>query len=342
MDVKRFLALLLCLLFLAASASAETLSFGAVSADKRADYIDMAEEKVADWPAFISFLQEFPNLTRVDMFSTQVTEKEVAMLEEALPAVEFGWTLQLMKYKDKHIVRTDATYFSTRHGFCPNHRSEEFALLRYAKSLLALDLGHNNLTDISFLRNMPNLRVLILGENQKLKNVGELAALQDLEYLELFTCGIRDITPLTKLTKLMDLNLGNNQVEDWRPLKEMTWLKRLWIPGMTAHGMSNADLQELQEALPDTVIMAERRFVSNPTGNGWRYYSDYKADKAADNLVPHYAVIKEMMEEDAYIPFAESAPLEEEEDHPEDVYMVTDVDPAGLDDTAADPAENNP
>ena len=175
--MRRFFAVLCCLLLLCASASGGDVVFGSVSADRDSEYIDMGDEIVTDWNAFIAFLKEFPNLKKVDMFATQITRDQVALLEEALPDVAFGWNLQLMKYKNKHIVRTDATAFSTLHGKCPNHYSEEFVLLNYCTDLLALDLGHNNLTDLSFLQSMPRLRVLILGENQKMKDVTEIGKL---------------------------------------------------------------------------------------------------------------------------------------------------------------------
>ena len=297
--MKKIFALLLGLLLLCGAALAEEVSFGAVSFDRDAETIDMGDQAVNDFSGFIAFLQEFPNLKKVDMFATQVTKKQVSMLEEALPDVQFGWTMQLMKYKNKHIVRSDAEAFSTLHGVCPNHRSEEFALLKYCTNMLALDLGHNNLTDITFLLNMPHLRVLILGENQKLRDISVLAELKDLEYLELFTCGIKDITPLTKLPNLIDLNLANNSVKDWRPLKEMKQLKRLWISDMGEHALTAAEKQELEEALPDTVIM----YKGKPTDNGWR--TDPKT-KVND---PHYDIIYEIFHTGVYIPFEESAPL---------------------------------
>lgn len=297
--MKKIFALLLGLLLLCGAALAEEVSFGAVSFDRDAEAIDMGDQAVEDFKGFIAFLREFPNLKKVDMFATQVTKNQVSMLEEALPDVQFGWTMQLMKYKNKHIVRSDAEAFSTLHGVCPNHRSEEFALLKYCTNMLALDLGHNNLTDITFLLNMPRLRVLILGENQKLRDISVLAELQDLEYLELFTCGIKDISPLTKLPRLIDLNLANNSVKDWRPLKEMKQLKRLWISDMGEHALTAAEKQELEEALPDTVIM----YKGKPTDNGWR--TDPKT-KVND---PHYEIVYEMFHTGVYIPFEESAPL---------------------------------
>ncbi len=314
--VKSIMALLVVLLFLCFAAGAEeapeTVSFGSLSFDRDTTKIDMGDEVITDFQGFIAFLQEFPHLKKVDMFATQVTADRVAQLEEALPGVEFGWKLQLMKYKTRHIVRTDATAFSTLHGICPNHASKEFELLKYCTGMLALDLGHNNLTDLSFLLSMPHLRVLILGENQKLKNIELLAELKDLEYLELFTCGIKDITPLTELPNLIDLNLANNSVQDWRPLKEMKQLKRLWISDMGVHALSKAERQELEEALPDTVIM----YTGQPTDNGWR--TDPKTKKND----PHYDIIYEIFHTGNYIPFEESAPLPGES--PAD-WLVEDI-----------------
>ena len=297
--MKKIAALLCVFLLLCAAASAEEVSFGDVSFSRDAAVLDLGDQVIRDFPAFMDFLREFPDLRRVDMFATQVTAARVSQLEEAFPEVKFGWTLQLMRYKDRHIVRTDAEAFSTLHGICPNHPSSEFELLKYCTEMLALDLGHNNLTDISFLRSMPRLRVLILGENKHLKNIELIGELQDLEYLELFTCGIRDITPLTKLPRLMDLNLANNSVKDWRPLKEMKQLKRLWISDMGEHALSAAEKAELEEALPDTEIM----YKGQPTDNGWRTLPGTKTSH------PHYEVVYEIFHTGVYIPFEESAPL---------------------------------
>lgn len=307
--MKKAIVILLAFLFLCGSSLAEeaasgTVSFGDVSFDRGTEYIDLGDQSVGNLSSFISFLQEFPNLKKVDMFATQIDRNGVQKLEEALPDVTFGWTLQLMKYKNKHIVRTDAEAFSTLHGVCPNHNDNDFLLLKYCTSLLALDLGHNYVSDLSFLRNMPHLRVLILGENTTLKNIEVIGELKELEYLELFTCGFTDISPLVNLPNLMDLNLSNNKVKDWRPLKEMKQLKRLWISGMCSKKMTEAEKKELQEALPDTEIVFNGR---DPMDKGWRTDPKTKANH------PHYDVIYEIFHTGKYIPFEESAPLPGEE-----------------------------
>ena len=300
--MKRFFTLLLVFLMLCGTAAAEEISFGSVSFDREAEYIDLGDQTVKNYKEFIAFLQQFPNLKKVDMFATRITADHVEELENAFPDVSFGWYLQMMRY---HFIRTDADAYSALDGAHPKHSGKEFALLKYCPDLLALDVGHNDIRDPSFLTSMPHLRVLILADNLNLKNVELIGTLQDLEYLELFSCGIEDISPLTSLTHLMDLNLSNNRVKDWRPLKEMKWLKRLWISGMCTGNRRRQELtaeerQELEEALPDTEIV----YTGEPTDNGWRYLRK-------NEPVPHYAVIREMFygETQYYVPFEESPPL---------------------------------
>ena len=300
--MKKIIALLLGFLLLCSAAAAEEITFGGASFDTDAEYIDMGDVTVKDWDAFTAFLKKFPNLKKVDMFATRITAGYVEKLEKAFPDVAFGWYLQMMRY---HFVRTDADAYSALDGAHPRHTDEEFKLLKYCPGLLALDLGHNDIRSASFLDSMPNLRVLILAENPNLKNVERIASLKNLEYLELFSCGIEDISPLTALTGLMDLNLSNNRVKDWRPLKEMKGLRRLWISGMCTGNRKRQELTaaerlELEEALPYTEIV----YTGEPTSKGWRWLSK-------NNPAPHYAVILEMFygETQYYVPFEESPPL---------------------------------
>lgn len=323
--MKRWIACFLCLCCLAGAAGADPVSFGGLSFDSASESVDLGGRAVGDkeWNAFIAFLKKFPDLKRVDMFATPIRTANVDRLVKAFPGVEFGWTLQLMYYKDRHIVRSDATYFSTKHGVCPNHNNKDFTLLKYCTNLLALDLGHNNITDLSFLRSMPRLRVLILAENQKLKDITPIGELRDLEYLELFWTAVQDLTPLKSLPNLMDLNLSKTTLLDISPLLEMKQLRRLWLANVNilvsqksrkTRKLTEDEMQALRDALPDTEIV----FTGDSDGSGWRYYDDKIKDKDPANLVPHFAVISQMMKEDTYIPFPESAPLPGQEAVPED------------------------
>ena len=292
--MKKSIVLILCLVLLCGTALADPVAFGGVSFDSTAEAIDLGDQIVTDWDGFVVFLHAFPDLKKVDMFATLIGRNEIDRLAETFPDIHFGWTMQMTPY---HTVRTDATAFSTLHGWCDPHTSSELEILKYCTGMMALDLGHNNLTDLSFLLGMPHLRVLILAKNDYLgNNIEVLGELQELEYLELFGSGIRDVSILTKLPNLMDLNLAFNEVQDWRPLKEMKQLKRLWVSNLYGWRMPKEEQEELQEALPDTVI----EFNGDPTDYGWR--ED-----------PHYDIVYEIFHTGVYIPFAESAPLPEEE-----------------------------
>ena len=63
--------------------------------------------------------------------------------------------------------------------------------------------------DLNFLTSLPRLRVLILADNP-IHDLRPLAELKELEYLEVFSCDYADITPLTQLPHLLDLNISNN------------------------------------------------------------------------------------------------------------------------------------
>lgn len=291
------LMLLLCLLLalpLAAGQAEETefATFGTVSAPLDAEYIDMGEQKVEDWNGFIAFLQQFPNLKKVDMFSTIVRHADIKRLEAPLPHIKFGWTIHLA---NQHYIRTDQTAFSTLHGNCPIHTSKVFEPLKYCTELRALDIGHNEVTDISFLEPLTKLRVLILAINPDMRSIEPLRNMKELEYLEIFSCKVRDLSPLKDLPHLMDLNIAyNERITDYSVLYEMPQLKRLWMPQIGVP-VYKADLAKLQAALPNTTIMTS----GHPTANGWREGN-------------HYETIYAMFRANEYMPFEDSYPLEDE------------------------------
>lgn len=291
--MKKLLMLLCALLIVPAAVAcaeeAETVTFGMVTVQADAAYVDMGEQVVEDWEAYYGFLSQLPQVEQVDMFATIVEKKEITQLESRFPNVKFGWTIHLTR---DHYVRTDQTAFSTLHGSCSEHTSKELELLKYCTEMLALDIGHNDLTDISFLQYMPKLRVLILACNPRLRNIEVLSQLKDLEYVELFSCNITNITPLTGLERLLDLNVSYNNITRYAGLNDMKQLQRLWIPqsGVPCYG---DEFKQLAADLPNTTIMNK----GHPTNYGWREGN-------------HYETIYTMFRADEYIPFVDSYPIE--------------------------------
>lgn len=229
-------------------------------------YVDLGETVIEDWEAFYAFLDENPSLTQVDMFATVVARKRIEELDARYPHIEFGWTMEV----GDHIVRTDATAFSTLHYSADTpHATREMALLRFCKNLRALDIGHNAVDDLSFLYELPELRVLIVACNS-IEDITPIASLKHLEYLEMFSNFVKDISPLAELPYLAHLNIGYNNIADLTPLHQMPQLKRLWMKKCHSRAkapeLSEEVMAQLQSALGDCVIDT----VNNPSEGGWR------------------------------------------------------------------------
>ena len=93
-------------------------------------------------------------------------------------------------------IRPGMTAFSTLKGRQePRYTAEDVAgpLQEYCPGLLALDLGHNDVSDLRFLKAWPKLRRLIIVDSKTpITDISPLAELEDLEYVELFMQNITD------------------------------------------------------------------------------------------------------------------------------------------------------
>ncbi|MBP3524749.1 MAG: leucine-rich repeat domain-containing protein [Clostridia bacterium] len=290
----RHIGLVLLLVLLSATALGEgaTVTYrdygGKLTVSADSEQIDLGRLKVENYDAFERFLDALPNLRRVDMYTTHMFKKQAKRLSERYPQIEFGWTM----YIGDHMVRTDQTAFSTLHdSVVRRHTSEELEALRYCRALRALDLGHNDLTDISFLAELDELRVLILADN-RIEDLSPLSGLGHLTYLELFDNRVASLEPLAGLPALVDLNIAQNRAQSLEPLYRMPGLSRLWLRDCgEKSAVTGQELERLADALEQTEINA----VSLGTEGGWRAH-------------PHYDVVFEMFKGTTYIPFEDTAP----------------------------------
>lgn len=290
MRMKRFatallLAVLLALFGAAQAESAQTITACGITVPADATAIDFGDVLVTDVPALVAMLDQMPQLKTVDMYESSLSKADMDMLFDRYPQITFGWTFKV----GDHVVRTDITAFSTLHGSDPDpsHNEKQFKYLRFCKGLRAIDVGHNSTTDISWLTNFPELKVLIIAIN-RVEDISPLAELTELEYIELFTNRFQDLTPLTGLTKLKDLNIKNTKVKDISPLFEMTWLERLWLGTGWMKNVPEEQKKMLSEALPNCEI----DWKNSPTDGTWREH-------------PRYFTIYEMFHGTEYIPFDE-------------------------------------
>lgn len=299
MDVKKTLIrmALVCLMtivllaLLSTAVQAQTIEAYGKEFDDQATILDLGKTKVTDFEELKALLRRMPNLEQVDMFDTRMERDVMAELTQEFPQIHFGWTLRVGKYR----VRTDATAFSTLRKVDekPRLKSSSYEPLQYCYQIRALDLGHSDITDISFLSGLTQLEYLILADGE-ISDISPLANLKSLTYLELFMNDLTDLTPLLELPNLTDLNLCQMELKDVSPLYEMKQLKRLWI-SRRKPAFTEEEMQTLREALPDCEINFT---VVSCTGEGWRSHPRWPAVK---NTFRSQSFIEWTQEERDYI-----------------------------------------
>jgi sulfatase modifying factor 1 len=113
-----------------------------------------------------------------------------------------------------------------------------------------LDLDQNNISDLTPLAGLTNLKVLDLNQN----NISDLTPLSGLTNLKMLTLrgnNISDLTSLTGLTNLIWLGLDQNNISD---LTSLAWLTNLITLNLEGNNISASQKAMLEEALPNTNI----------------------------------------------------------------------------------------
>jgi hypothetical protein len=101
--------------------------------------------------------------------------------------------------------------------------------------------------------------------------------LKDLEYLELFSAGVKDISALSNCVKLKDLNISNNRIKDLTPILTLPALERLWLCGsqngvLSAKSFTNKQKQEIEaQVVPGCLV----NYSGAGTQAGWRDHPRY-------------------------------------------------------------------
>lgn len=96
------------------------------------------------------------------------------------------------------------------------------------KNLRVLTLSTNNITDISPVAGLTKLEYINLSYNN-ITNIAPLARLTSLQELGLYENNITDITPLVGLTSLTSLSLSSNNITDVSAIARLTNLSILFL-----------------------------------------------------------------------------------------------------------------
>ena len=239
-----------------------------------AQVIDFGDRVVTDEEA-LQLETIFPymlNLEYVNMFEATLSQETMDHLFDTYRDIKFGWTFTMVNGTWK--VRSDVTAFSTLKTMnSRRYEKEYFRNLRFCYQLMALDLGHNLIDDISWLSYFPHMRILILADN-KITDFSVLADLKELEYVELFINEMPDFECLRDHTHIVDLNIsycltsGATAGPDISPLLTCTSIERLWV---SHDKLTGEQISQLHEAFPNAEIVTR----GESTGNGWREHDRY-------------------------------------------------------------------
>lgn len=242
------------------------------------EFLDVSNTEITDIDKFVSQLQELPALRKVDMCNCGLTNEQMEQLSLQLPGIKLVWEIKMGIWT----LRTDAVAFSTlKDGtIMYNLTDEDAKLLKYCTDMVALDIGHNHVTDLSFLQYMPNLKILILVDNMTEDGTGRfvydlsmLKYCKKLMYLEFFVGSVSDISVLGDLKELVDLNISYNPISDITPLLNLPKLERLFLEHTN---VSLEDYALLQETYPDAQIVY---YGTGSVDQGWRTHERYYAMK---------------------------------------------------------------
>ena len=207
---------------------AKTYLYNEVEYPDGTDYIVITETDGLE-----ELLAEMDCLKTVDATACSITAEDVDRYQGIRPDVEIIWMVEFLNYR----VRSDIECFSTLQGVSANgtfnrHSDADFEpLFKYCRHLKALDLGHNDIRDLTYIGQLTELQVLIIADQPYLTDISPLSQLKNLYYLEIFICNrIEDYSPLNELTAMQYINLCYNYGLDSESfIDNMPELKMAWL-----------------------------------------------------------------------------------------------------------------
>lgn len=241
---------------------------------------------IKDFELFSEDLSQLPFLERVELCGSNLDNEHMEILQNMYPDVKFVWNIRLGNF---WTIRTDQVAFSCNKGPGPELYNADVEQLKYCTDMVALDLGHNAITDVSFVKYMPNLRVLILSDNHTLTDISPVATCKNLVYFEAWVCKIKDLSPLQYLVNLLDINMCYNKCSDITPLLKLPRLERIY---MSHCGLSGNSIKQLRSTFPNATIEMS---IAYTWDGGWRtvprFYAMrnmYKTNTVSDLFLNDY------------------------------------------------------
>lgn len=287
-------------------AATESLELYGVHFNLEDEELDLSYIRIGDgWPEVLETAKRMPNLRRLVMDSCGVQNEDMARIRDALPNTEVVWRIN---FGLQYTARTDATrILASSPSIGGNLRSGDLEKLKYFTKMKYLDIGHNEtIKDLSFVRYMPDLEVLIIAMNP-LGDLTPLADCENLEYLELFYSRTDDLSPLAGLKNLKHLNVGHCPfLKDISPIYDLD-LERFFLGAFASCPVPPEQVDHYRELHPDCEV--ENQYFESSEGT-WRraaylqgeelewYMQQPYYNESRKTFAPRYALLRDQMEYD--------------------------------------------
>ena len=226
-----------------------------------------------------------PNLTFLDLDTCGIDSEHCASIRDDFPDVEVVWRIWFGSGRN-YTARTDVErILASKPSAFGALTTENTHDLMYCTKVRYLDLGHNDaLKTIDFCAYMPDLEVAILAMTFRVKDLEPLRNCVKLEFLELQSNDITDVSPLSGLYNLEYLNLVQNfDLKDISPLYGLTKLKKLYL-GCT-DPVPKEQVEHFKECVPKCAV---NTISFDPHEGDWRY--DFNRES---HLSERYELLKE-------------------------------------------------
>lgn len=227
-------------------------------------YLDLNHVKMADKGEKIrGIMKVLKNVTYLDMDFCGVPDEIMSQIRDENPKTEVVWRVWFGK---QYSVRTDAERIVASNPDVDCLTGKDTEVLKYCTKVRFIDLGHNEIDDISFVGYMPDLEVAILALNTW-TDLSPIANCTKLNYLEINDTNCKDLSALECLGNLQDLNICSlGEVSGYDALLNLKNIDRLWIGENTIIPENTVAL--LQENNPDANI---NTIATNSVLSDWRW-----------------------------------------------------------------------
>ena len=271
--------------------------------------IDISYNYIADqWPEVLEIAECMPNLKSLIMDTCGVSNADMEVIRDALPDTEVVWRVY---FGGAYTARTNVTRILASSPSVGGALSDyDLEVFKYFTKMKYLDIGHNEqITDLSFVRDMPDLEVLIIAMNP-LGDLTPLADCENLEYLELFYSMTDDLSPLAGLKNLKHLNVGHCPLlKDISPIYDLD-LERFYLGAFASCPVPPEQVDHYRELHPDCEVDNELwessegawRRAANLEGEELEWYMKqpyYREDRKA--FAPRYALLRDQMGYDSLL-----------------------------------------